>query len=262
MKKLMLIFSLGWMVGMSNIRSAEAQVHVSINIDIQPAWGPSGYNYAEFYYIPELNIYYDVINQLFYYYDRGRWSYSPYLPMMYGVYDFYSLYKVVLNHIRNPWTYNYRHRRLYAKYRRNYVQVPIFYMNERRYHRARDNFYGWVEPRHMPGNNGRPHSRDFSKNTRNGRIDNDNKRRTPATGSRSSNNSSRSSTATRNDHTAVRDRTDNSRSVSRDAENRNQTRIAADHKAPANPNTRKEAPAVNNRSANGQSSRTSSDRNK
>jgi hypothetical protein len=173
MRKLMLIFSLGLMIGLANVYRAEAQVHVSINIDIQPAWGPSGYHYAEFYYIPELNIYYDVINGLFHYYNRRRWISAPYLPAMYSSYDFYSLYKVVLNNVRYPWKYNLRHRKIYAKYCYNYVQVPIFYMNEQHYHRARSNFHGWVEPRYMPENNGRPHSRDFSRNTRSGRIGND-----------------------------------------------------------------------------------------
>jgi hypothetical protein len=175
MKKLMLIFGLGLMIGMANVHNAEAQVHVSINIDVQPAWGPSGYDYAEFYYIPELNIYYDVINSMFYYYNERRWISARRLPVTYSYYDFYSLYKVVLNNIRYPWKYNHRHRKIYAKYCYNYVQVPIFYMNEHRYHRARNNFYEWVEPRHMPGNNGRPHSRDFSRNIRNGRIGSDNR---------------------------------------------------------------------------------------
>lgn len=169
----MLILGLGLMIGLANVNRTEAQIHVSINIDVQPAWGPSGYNYAEFYYIPELNIYYDVINRLFYYHNRRRWISAPYLPVMYSSYDFYSLYKVVLNNVRYPWKYNLRHRKIYAKYCYNYVQVPIFYMNEHRYNRARSNFHGWVESRNMPENNGRPRSRDFSKNTRNGRIGND-----------------------------------------------------------------------------------------
>ena len=34
--------------------------HISINIDKQPAWGPYGYDCAAFYYMPEINIYYDT----------------------------------------------------------------------------------------------------------------------------------------------------------------------------------------------------------
>ena len=170
MKKLIFVLGLGLIIGMVNINNIDAQIHVSINIDIQPAWGPSGYNYAEYYYLPEIDVYYNVIDQRFYYYNRGRWISSPFLPMAYSHYDFYSLYKVVLNGVHNPWNYNKRHTSLYAEYRYNYVQVPIYYMNDSRYNRAKNNYHGWVEPRYMPQNNGRPNSRDYSMNTRNGKI--------------------------------------------------------------------------------------------
>ena len=38
------------------------------NISVQPAWGPAGYDCANFYYFPEHNFYYDVNRALFYYY--------------------------------------------------------------------------------------------------------------------------------------------------------------------------------------------------
>lgn len=170
MKKFLFTLGMGLIIGMVHINSAEAQVRVSINIDIQPAWGPYGYEYAEFYYIPEINIYYDVINRMFYFPNNGRWVRSIYLPMEYCYYDFYSLYKVVLNGVYNPWHYNRRHRQVYAKYWHHYTQVPIYCVREPRYHRARNNYHGWVEERYMPRNNGRPRSRDFSANTRNGRV--------------------------------------------------------------------------------------------
>jgi hypothetical protein len=170
MKKLLLVPILGLMAGTVSVNRAEAQVYVSVNINIQPAWGPSGYDYAEFYYIPEINVYYDVVHRLFYYHQRGRWSSAPFLPAMYSRYDFYSLYKVVLNGDRYPWKYNSRHRKAYRNYCYNYAQIPIYYMKEIRYHHARNNFHGWVEPRYMPGNNGRPYSYDYSGNTRNGRT--------------------------------------------------------------------------------------------
>ena len=170
MKKLIFALGLGLIIGMVNFNKAEAQVHVSINIDIQPAWGPSGYNYAEFYFIPEINVYYDVINHLYYYLNGRRWVSGMYLPMAYSHYDFYSLYKVVINGVRDPWRHYRNHVSLYSGYCYNYAQVPIFYVMEPRYHRARVNYHGWVEPRYMPRNNGRPHSNNFNANTRNGRI--------------------------------------------------------------------------------------------
>ncbi|MDR2147633.1 MAG: hypothetical protein LBE91_14365 [Tannerella sp.] len=196
MKRFILVLSLGLMVGFFNVNKSEAQVHISINIDIQPAWGPSGYDYAEFYYIPELNIYYDVLNQLFYYLDGSRWIRTMYLPVAYSYYDFYSLYKVVLNNILDPWRYNRNHIGLYRSYCYNYRQVPIFYMTDTRYYRARENYRVWVEPRYMPQDNGRPRSRNFSTNTRNGRISAEYRSASANTALRNSGNS-RSTTVNR-----------------------------------------------------------------
>ena len=215
MKKLIFTLGLGLIIGMININKADAQVHVSINIDIQPAWGPSGYNYAEFYYIPEINVYYNVVSQIFYYNNRGRWTSSIFLPAAYSYYDFYSLYKVVLNGVHNPWKYNRRHARLYAGYCNNYVQVPIFYMKESHYHKARVNYHGWVESRYMPRNSGRPSSHDYSMNTRNGRI-NDSRSKAPdikrssAVSSRNSRNeATTSSRSSSNSNTSVRSSSNN-----------------------------------------------------
>ena len=103
MKQFVLLFSFVLMLGFVNTQRLEAQVHVNINIDIQPAWGPSGYHYVEYYYIPEINVYYDVIHRRYYYPKRGRWISCTYLPMAYCYYDFYSMYKVVLTGILKPW---------------------------------------------------------------------------------------------------------------------------------------------------------------
>lgn len=233
MKKLIFVLSLGLMIGMVNINNAEAQVHVSVNINVQPAWGPSGYDYAEFYYIPEIDIYYDVINQLFYYHNGRRWRSSRFLPVAYSYYDFYSLYKVVLNGVHHPWKYNRRHRNLYVGYCHNYHQVPIYYMHDHRYQHARNNYHAWVEPRHMPRNNGRPVSREYSTTTpRNGRI---------SSGLRSSGSDNRRESVNNNRNTSSRkEATMNTRSTN----NRNNS-SAANSRSSEN---RKSNSAVNTRS--------------
>ncbi|MEP7277505.1 MAG: hypothetical protein ABI813_02580, partial [Bacteroidota bacterium] len=83
-------------------KPAAAQFHASINIGVQPAWGPSGYDYAENYYLPDVEAYYSVPRHQFIYFDGGRWVFSSSLPGRYGNYDLYSGYKVVLNE-RDPW---------------------------------------------------------------------------------------------------------------------------------------------------------------
>jgi len=95
MKRLLFILGIGLIVGMVPNTKVEAQINININIDLHPAWGPSGYDYAEYYYIPEINVYYDVINRLFIYPHGRRWISAMYLPAAYHYYDFYSLYKAI-----------------------------------------------------------------------------------------------------------------------------------------------------------------------
>ena len=269
MKKLIFVLGLGLIIGIVNFNKAEAQVHVSINIDIQPAWGPSGYNYAEFYFIPEINVYYDVINHLYYYQNGRRWVSGMFLPMAYSYYDFYSLYKVVINGVRNPWRHHGNHVRLYSGYRYNYAQIPIFYVMEPRYHRARVNYHGWVEPRYMPRNNGRPHSHDYNANTRNGRIGDSrsvpNNRResvSPRNTQRNATVENRSSRSNNRDNrSAVTNRSsrDNRSNPSVGSHNNgNESRNNLSSNTPANRNENKSNSSANSRSGSNDNSNKSS----
>ncbi|MET0944784.1 MAG: hypothetical protein ABWY22_05220, partial [Flavobacterium sp.] len=42
------------------INFSNAQVNVNVNIGTPPLWGPVGYNDARYYYLPDLQTYYDV----------------------------------------------------------------------------------------------------------------------------------------------------------------------------------------------------------
>ena len=95
---------------------ASAQVSVHINIGSQPIWGPTGYDYASYYYLPDVDAYYDISAQLFYYQYRGGWESAPYLPGRYRNYDLYNGYKVVINEPR-PWMHADMYRRQYSGYR-------------------------------------------------------------------------------------------------------------------------------------------------
>ena len=39
---------------------SQAQISLSINIGNQPEWAPEGYDEAQYYYIPDMDVYYDV----------------------------------------------------------------------------------------------------------------------------------------------------------------------------------------------------------
>jgi hypothetical protein len=108
------------------IDTAKAQVRVGININIgsQPDWGPVGYDYAEYYYLPDIEAYYYVPRHQFVYMSNGRWIFSANLPPRYASYDLYRGYKVVVN---TPYAYrHYRdHRVRYAGYRNHYDRQVV-----------------------------------------------------------------------------------------------------------------------------------------
>src|ERR1700749_5361664 len=81
-----------------NSKPAGAQVHVSVGINVgsQPEWGPVGYDHADYYYMPDIDAYYDVPNHVYVYYEGGRWIHSGALPPRYANYDVYHGYKVVV----------------------------------------------------------------------------------------------------------------------------------------------------------------------
>ncbi|MCE3296828.1 MAG: hypothetical protein K0R65_2542 [Crocinitomicaceae bacterium] len=101
-----------------------AQVSVNININAQPAWGPVGYDYVEYYYLPDIGVYYNVPYNKYIYWDGGRWLWVSALPARYSYYNFYSGYKVVINE-PNPYRYNQVHRVKYKKYKNHHGQQNV-----------------------------------------------------------------------------------------------------------------------------------------
>jgi hypothetical protein len=100
-----------------------AQVSVSVNIGTAPSWGPQGYSDVDYYYLPDVEAYYDIRATQFIYFNGGRWTRSRYLPGQYRNYDLYNGYKVVLNdyHGSRPYS-NYRNDRV--RYYKGYHGKP------------------------------------------------------------------------------------------------------------------------------------------
>ncbi|WP_291097404.1 MULTISPECIES: hypothetical protein [unclassified Flavobacterium] len=94
-----------------------SQVSVSVNFGTPPSWGPAGYSNVQYYYLPDIEAYYDIRASQFIYISNGRWIRSRYLPRQYRNYDLYNGYKVVLNDYRGarPYTYFRNHRTKYYK---------------------------------------------------------------------------------------------------------------------------------------------------
>lgn len=179
MKKLVLALVL--LIGTASFNSTvEAQnINISVNIGRQPAWGPVGYDYAGYYYFPDIDCYYDVNMELFHYMDRGRWISARYLPYAYRHYDLYTLYKVVLNS-RDPWRHHHIHHRDYARYRGHRNQFVIRDSRDMRYHDSRNNRVSWHSSDKKHYNNKKDNRYNDNRYSNNGRKEykyNDNSRR-------------------------------------------------------------------------------------
>ncbi|MCD8305717.1 MAG: hypothetical protein LUC49_03535 [Prevotella sp.] len=129
---------------------AQAQISININIGKQPSWGPSGYDYAQFYFIPELNIYYDVEAALFYYLSGSTWVGAKYLPLKYKKYDLSSMYKVVMNDVTTPWLNNKEHKKTYKNFINDRTQLPIRQTADAKHEPARSNTQPWVNNQPKP----------------------------------------------------------------------------------------------------------------
>ncbi len=76
---------------------AQIRLSLGVNLGTQPVWGPVGYDRAEYYYLPDIDAYYNVRKSQFVYREGNRWAYGASLPARYGRYDLYGGYKVVVN---------------------------------------------------------------------------------------------------------------------------------------------------------------------
>jgi hypothetical protein len=103
---------------------AQVSVNLNFNIDRQPVWGPTGYDYVQYYYLPDIEVYYSISQHMFFYYDGGRWIGRSRLPSRYRNYDLYNSYKVVVNEPR-PYRNHQTFRDQYSSYKGRHDQQVI-----------------------------------------------------------------------------------------------------------------------------------------
>jgi hypothetical protein len=104
--------------GIAEKAAAQVRVNVNVNIGSQPNWGPSGYDYVDYYYLPDIETYYYVPTRQFIYLSGGNWMFAYHLPPAYRTYNLYTGYKVVVNQPR-AYEYHHSHKIKYAKYKGN-----------------------------------------------------------------------------------------------------------------------------------------------
>ena len=124
MKKI--IFIAAMLISCLSFNFAQAQIHfrVGVNIGSQPEWGPVGYDHADYYYMPDVDAYYDVSAHQYVYLNNNVWIHAGNLPDRYRNYDVYHGYKVVVNR-PEPWRHNNDYRTKYAGYRGRHDQAVI-----------------------------------------------------------------------------------------------------------------------------------------
>lgn len=111
---------------------SNAQVSVNVNIGTPPVWAPVASPSVEYYYIPDVQCYYDVRATQFIYLNNGAWIRSRHLPNQYRNYDLQRGYKVVLNDYHGSRPYdNYRsHKVKYYKGYKGAQQRAVGYRND------------------------------------------------------------------------------------------------------------------------------------
>ena len=110
-----------FLAGFAMVLSSQLQAQVSVNVNIggRPDWAPVTYTEANYYYLPDVEAYYDVRGSNFIYVNNGNWITARHLPARYRNYDLYAGPKVVLTDYRGnrPYTHFKTHR---VKYYRGY----------------------------------------------------------------------------------------------------------------------------------------------
>ena len=142
--------------------NAQVKVNVNLNVGSQPVWGPTGYDRADYYYLPDIDCYYDINRSQFIYNSGNRWVFASQLPSRYRNYDLYNSYKVVVNEPKP-----YLHADIYRnKYRNNNrsaheKQVPIRDSRDEKYYQVKGHpmHDQWVKNHPDDHQNGHDHGR-------------------------------------------------------------------------------------------------------
>ena len=106
-----------------------------------PSWAPAYSPGVRYYYLPDIETYYDLSNRDFIYLNNGQWLFSNNLPYMYSDYDLNSGFAIYLNNgVYQPWMHHQYYVSNYPRY--YYRNVYKNYDN--------DGIRGFNENEHKP----------------------------------------------------------------------------------------------------------------
>ena len=111
--------------GLLFITASQAQVSVNVNLGTPPVWAPAEKVETQYYYLPEIDSYYDVPAERFIYVKNGAWVRSERLPARYSNYNLRGGKVIYLTDYRgnSPYAYHKKHKVKYVttRYRQNNV---------------------------------------------------------------------------------------------------------------------------------------------
>ncbi len=97
--------------------ASKAQVSVNVNFGPPPVWAPAERVETQYYYLPDIDTYYDVPSARFIYIKNGSWFRSASLPYRYRNYNLRGGNVVYLTDYRgdSPYSYHKSHKIKYYK---------------------------------------------------------------------------------------------------------------------------------------------------
>lgn len=135
-----MILAISILISLNIITGCGPTTFVSAGVEYtNPGWAPPYYSGVRYYYIPDIEAYYDLSAQEFVYMDNGQWLFSYSLPPMYSGFDLYHCFVVSLNRsVYQPWMHNQYYVSHYPRYyyrntyNSNFAEVRGFNENDRK----------------------------------------------------------------------------------------------------------------------------------
>lgn len=124
MKKLVLMSAL--VIGSFGIKTADAQIgiHINLHLGSAPVYAPAVSQpvYDDFYYLPDVEAYYSVGENCYYYEDGDNWVSAAYLPGSYHNFDWRNARRFEIHAVRPYMQHN-----VYRQKFGGYVNRSDFY---------------------------------------------------------------------------------------------------------------------------------------
>lgn len=150
---------IGLMLGLG--APAFAQVNINVNVGTPVYRQPIYTEVADYYYLPDLGVYYNVPRQVYVFQDRGQWIYARRLPARFGHHHDWRRTHFVRMHERAPFLRNDYY---YRKYSRGAAKhYPKAKQYDRRHYDRHDKHYDRGHGKGHDKGRGRGHDKDHGR---------------------------------------------------------------------------------------------------